>query len=72
MRYMTRLEMVQGTDDLSAVHPLGWVVRREEFETDKSLAKAELSRSLGQVLYLNNLAKVGTLCVSVQWVILTV
>ena len=58
MRYMTPYEMLAGTNEVSAVHVLGWDIKREQFESDKAVAKVELTRSLGQVLYLQNLAKV--------------
>ena len=44
--------------DPSAVHPLAWDSKREMFELSKTVAKEELTRTLGQVLYLQNLEKV--------------
>ena len=60
MRYMTPSEVADGTADLSAVHPHLLLAKREEFETERTLARNELTRSLGQIMYLNNLAKVAT------------
>ena len=59
MRFMTQSEVEVGTGDMSAVHPLHWVVKKTEFEMEKSLAATELTRALGQVIYLNNLAEVS-------------
>lgn len=59
MRYMTSEEVAHSTDDMSAVHPLCWIIRKDEFEVEKNVATAELTRALGQVIYLKNLAEVG-------------
>ena len=58
MRYMSPMEAMAGTTDTSAVHPLHWSVKMEEFKTERILAKNELTKALGQVIYLKNLAKV--------------
>ena len=61
MRYMTPSELMDGgTADMSAVHPMLWAAKKEEFEGERILAKNELTRSLGQVVYLKNLAKVSS------------
>ena len=60
MRYMTCVEMAHGTDDMSAVHPTCWTIRKKQFELEKALATTELTRALGQVIYLKNLAEVST------------
>ena len=60
MRYMTFTEVKEGTADPSAVNRTSWPVKKEEFEVEKTLAHNELTRSLGQIMYLNNLAEVGT------------
>ena len=59
MRYMTSEELIHGTRDTSAVDPMYWMIRKEEFEVEKNTATAELTRALGQVIYLKNLAEVG-------------
>ena len=64
MRYMTFEEQLNGTNDISAVHPLQWVLKKNEFEAENVLAKTELTRALGQIIYLNNLAKV---CPTIQY-----
>ena len=61
MRYMTSEEVIAGTDDMSAVHPMCWVIKMEEFEVERTLATNELTRALGQVVYLNNLAQVSSM-----------
>ncbi|CAI8043929.1 E3 ubiquitin-protein ligase SHPRH [Geodia barretti] len=58
MRYMTPSEMTDGgMADASAVHPMFWTVKIDVFENERVLAGNELTRSLGQVVYLKNLAK---------------
>jgi E3 ubiquitin-protein ligase SHPRH len=57
MRLMTPYETLAGTRDPSAVHPLLWPTKAEEFEGEMILATRELTRALGQVVYLKNLAK---------------
>ena len=65
MRYMTPSELTDGggTADTSAVHPMFWTVKKDVFESERVLAWNELTRSLGQVVYLKNLAKVRV-CIS--------
>ena len=59
MRYMTPAEIAAGASEASAVYPWCWELKKQEFEADGDLAKEELIRSLGQMLYLRNLAKAG-------------
>ena len=60
MHYITPMEVELGIADPSAVHRMSWPVKKEEFVVEKTLAHNELTRSLGQIMYLNNLAEVGT------------
>ena len=57
MRYMTPAEIAAGVSEASAVHHWCWELKKQEFEVDGALAKEDLIRSLGQMLYLHNLVK---------------
>lgn len=67
MHYATGEELIDGTRDTSAVDPMCWTMKKEEFEVEKNAATAELTRALGQVIYLKNLAEVGVYVAYFQW-----
>ena len=70
MRYMTPSEMTDGgMADASAVHPMFWTVKIDVFENERVLAGNELTRSLGQVVYLKNLAKVRVYISSIAYLV---
>jgi len=48
------------TDDIHVIHPLQVEQQRLKFMSDRIVAQTELRKKLGQLLYLNNLAKTQT------------
>ena len=51
--------LVHSEDSTTVASFLQLQSRRFQFQSDKAVAKSELTKSLGQLLYLKNLTKVG-------------